>query len=77
VEWRFNGGVVDRFTNTSNIAFEKMQLRLYTRNGCECCAFQTCQLAGISMRTLMAFSYTAMVSKFWPHKLKTPRHLRG
>ena len=33
VEWRFNGAVVLRFTNKSNIPSEHMQLRLHTRSG--------------------------------------------
>jgi beta-glucanase (GH16 family) len=33
VEWRFNGRVVERYTNATHIPFQKMQLRLHTRSG--------------------------------------------
>ena len=33
VEWRFNGEVVARYANASNIPYQHMQLRLHTRSG--------------------------------------------
>ena len=58
VEWRFNGAVVLRFTNKSNIPSERMQLRLHTRSG-----YCDRMPAGTSFNaTFKSFSYTPYTS---------------